>query len=383
MTRKSTKSLVVLSSVPAILGLMAERCQAQGSSALPSDDVAAHDGRHEFLVPECFELANIVLVLTAWGADDKAGNFFVDTPYHNAVSEHFGPNRDHPLFAALARMDFDSFNDFVGFRENSFAYAFEGRRLVRTAPFSSWWNPQNLPDHFTANLALLEDFAEKSRFREFYRRHAELYERERAELGEMVDLEGLHAWLEARFPVRFNATRDLFSPLLRGNHSSSIKRSDNFAMIWIAVAGPRLARVKSVAGGDITGLRQIFTEIDHGYVDPVSVSHMERIREALSETKTWYANPGGFYASPFASFNEYMTWGVMLLYVRDSYPRVRYQLAREEVIEYMVRNRRFVAFEEFFAALVRLYDARSQGQTIADLYPSILDWAKRHNEAGG
>ncbi len=345
-----------------------------------ADYIARKDGKTEVSVPEAFELANILLSLTDWGMEDRAGNLFTDTDYHAEMIRHFSPYRDHPVFLALEQIDFDSsFNDFVGFRENSFAYSFDGDNLVKSPIFDSWWNPRWLPNHFAENLELIQAFAVRSRFREFWAAHAPYYDEQRALFDAYVDIKRIRLWLEEQFPGRFNTVQILFSPLIRGNHTASIKEGRSFRQLSVVVAGPEMARVESVAGGDILILRQLFTEIDHGYVDPVSVAHMDRITRAFGKPGLWYGDPDGFYAKPFASFNEYMTWSAMLLYIKDHYPDVRYQLAKGETVRYMERQRKFVAFGKFFAQLEAVREAARE-KTLAELYTTILDWAAAYQE---
>lgn len=360
------------------LGLQAQDNNPE--TLFPQDYVRANTGQFVYHVPETLELANVVLVLTEWGRLDEQGNFFTGSDYHAAVVEHFGPFSDHPAVKGVNALPLDSFNDFIGFRENSVRFTFAGDTLRESSFLSSWWNARWLPDHFAALRTQIEDFARVSGFREFYARHTDLYDAETAEFSSMVDLPAIASWLEANFPVHYDSIRVFFSPLLRGNHSASIKSGNGFRQLSTVVAGPRMARLRSVSGGDLLLLRQLFTEIDHGYVDPVTLEHKDRVDGAFATPGLWYRDPQGFYATPFAAFNEYMTWGAMLLYIREHYPLVRYRLAREETVRTMIDSRGFLAFDSFFDELEAL---RSHNPTsrASDLYLPILDWAESHGKA--
>jgi hypothetical protein len=54
--------------------------------------------------------------------------------------------------------------------------------------------------------------------------------------------------------------------------------------------------------------------------------------------------------------------------------------ATAHAVDLMAEGRGFTAFEPFTNILLDLYDAREPGQTIADLYPALLDWARAHQK---
>jgi hypothetical protein len=347
-------------------------------SAQPAVDrgVAVQRNDLTIVVPEAFELANVLMFMTDWGQENDPKNYFDQTEYAAAVRDWFGPHRKHPIFAQLNSTDFDNFNNFIGMREGGYPYSFgPAGKLVKTDRYSHWWGAASAPWHFEKHLALIEDFAQVSRFREFYHWQRPFYAAQAAELLRIVDLERMNGWLESRFPTRYNSLTVVFSPLARGNHSASFKTRPDGRDLRIAIAGPYLADLPSLAGGDLSLTRQTFTEIDHGYVNPVSDRHEEAVAAAFSKAHVWRKDAAGFYGKPKLTFNEYMTWGVFLLYVGDHYLPERHAAARTEVIDYMEKRRGFIAFGEFYGALEKLYRDRAEHQNLADLYPGILSWA--------
>jgi len=343
----------------------------------PEDYVREYSGHYGYAVPEAFELANILLVISDWGTADEQGNYFKDTPYFEAVNKHFGPFRNHPAVAAAQRAATASFNDFVGFRENSTRFHFEGDRLVASGFLDSWWSPDGLPDAFATHRQDIEDFARRSGFRAFYARHRPTYDAQIAEYREMIDLGSVASWLQAQFGVQYHTYRIYFSPLLRGNHSASMKSGNGYNWLAVVVASPRMARVRSIAGGDLLLLRFLFTEIDHGYADPVSMQHRAAIEQAWSRTEFWYEDPRNFYAAPFRAFNEYITWAAMLCYIGDHFPAIRYRLAREEIVRYMSRSRGFPQFGAFMDEVDRIR-REHPGAPLSELYPALLTWGENH-----
>ncbi len=342
--------------------------------------VSVVQDRLEITVPEAYELANVLIFMTDW-AQENPRNHFADTEYASAVRAWFEPYRDHQVFRELAQIDFEDFSNFIGMREGAYPFSFDqDGELKKTDRYPYWWSAGSVPWHFETQLETIEDFARISRFREFYRWQRPFYTEQAAEMFRMVDLERVNSWLQTHFPARYDTLTVVISPLGRGRHTASSKERPDGGDLRIAVSGPYLADLPSAAGGDLSLTRQAFTEIDHGYVDPVSDQHEEAIAAVFGKAGVWRKNASSFYGKPQATFNEHMTWAAFLLYVRDHYPPERYAAARAETIDYMQDRRGFIAFGEFYDALERLYHERSNGVTLTDLYPAIIAWAANRQE---
>ena len=127
--------------------------------------------------------------------------------------------------------------------------------------------------------------------------------------------------------------------------------------------------------------RVVFTEIDHNYVNPVSDKYVSQIDQVFSKKGFWADGVRtASYNSPYAVFNEYMTWAAFSLYAREKYsPEVAAQyIPRME--KQMAENRGFLKFAAFNQKLIQLYDARSEGQKVEDLYPAMLEWAEKQQK---
>lgn len=85
-----------------------------------------------------------------------------------------------------------------------------------------------------------------------------------------------------------------------------------------------------------------------------------------------------------AMFNEYMNWGLIALYSLDRAPEEDHEILLDRLDRTMgAEGRGFLRFPEFSSFLVESYTTRSEGETIADLYPSIIRWfADREASAG-
>jgi hypothetical protein len=76
-----------------------------------------------------------------------------------------------------------------------------------------------------------------------------------------------------------------------------------------------------------------------------------------------------------------MNWGLVSLRLIDYSPPGELAGMVAGVDRMMVERRGFRRFKEFDAFLMDLYRARKPSQTIADLYPQIIEWFEKNGAA--
>ena len=119
----------------------------------------------------------------------------------------------------------------------------------------------------------------------------------------------------------------------------------------------------------------VFTELNHGFINPEADRYGARAAAAVADHDFWVdAAKGKGYYSGLAAFNEYMNWALVSLRLVDLGPQDELAGMIERIDQMMVASRGFRRFREFDAFLVDLYRRRKPGTTVADLYPPILDW---------
>jgi hypothetical protein len=145
------------------------------------------------------------------------------------------------------------------------------------------------------------------------------------------------------------------------------------------VSGPKLStdRPDEVREGLLS--RVVFTEIDHNYVNPTTWHHWFGVWRAFSPPAHWNQQRG--YRSAMQTFNEYMTWGVFLLYADDVYEESAFEEIKRVTVSSMEESRKFIRFGKFSDRLLALYRNRRPGQKVPDLYPAILVWAGKERRA--
>ena len=328
-----------------------------------------HRGTVRVEIPEVYELANVALALSEYGRSQPQA-VRRGTAYYERVMAYFEPYAKHPFIAAVDIKPGD-FGAFYGFRENAVRYRFDGGKIVPAAEYPDAW--RFWPDRFTPLLDLAQDFAEASKFQAFYANEHGHYAALIADYQSTVPIREMWTWLEARFPARYDAYRVIISPLTGGSHSTVCCADDDFEETIMFVPAPAPAKEgESGASREARMARMVFTEIDHNYVNPVTWSHAFGVYRSVRPLSAWNAQEN--YSDPLSTFNEYMTWGVFLLYARDTYEEDVFKQAFERETRFMEESRRFVRFTDFSNTLLKLYPSGGEARPIESLYPGALDW---------
>ena len=124
--------------------------------------------------------------------------------------------------------------------------------------------------------------------------------------------------------------------------------------------------------------RGIFTEIDHNYVGTPSDKYKKEINDALKDRGKWVdttTEGTKYYPTPVNVFNEYMTYGVFILYCEDKYKNDAETLKaiHNDVKSVMSKQRGFIKMTEFTDFLVKLRQ-KHRNEKIDNLYIELLQW---------
>ncbi len=349
---------------------------------------AANTGQAGFAIPEVYELANIIWTLSPGG--ERTGDFNKENDYYKQVITYFKPYRNHPIFQQLDCPDSLYYSNYYDFRENSFAFSFKGDKATKlnyAGPYYYVYGNEFADNSRFGKLkALVEDFAQQSNFRKFYRDHLPYYQQQVARQARLLPIKQMWNWLEKEFPaIKNHSYQVIFSPLIGGSHSTQQYNTDidttAFNQTLMFICGPD--RVDNDAGlsekqkeGLMSGI--VFTEIDHNYVNRISNRYRKRIDSIFSARQLWTKTGKGsdFYARPINVFNEYMTWSVFCLYVLEHYQGDDAAFIVQERENRMVENRNFHRFRAFNQALIDIRKTHP-GLTVMQLYPFILDWCSK------
>lgn len=353
------------------------------SSNFSQEYIQHNEGKISYEVPEVYELSNIVWALSPSGK--RASDLQTNTDYYKKVEHYFKPYLDHPIFKKLDFETKEYYDNYYSFRENSFIYEFNGNRIVKGENYNyvfgnDWDGFSNL---FTELLPLIQDFSDKSGFREFYKQNKAYYLQDIEKMKHLLPIKNMWGWLEKEFPKKFNAYKIVFSPLIGGSHSTQNyygKNENNNSWFGETVMfvcnthryDSRTELTEEQKQGLMSGI--VFTEIDHNYVNPESAKYRKEIAEIFN-LKIWRKEGAESYNSPQSVFNEYMTHALFCLWVTDNYDKKTADLVIDERIKMNVNKRGFIKFKEFNEVLFKLKKEHPD-KTVAQLYPQIIEWSK-------
>lgn len=348
-------------------------------------------------IPKVYELMYIACSLTeTFKKDDNL--ISARTPqYRSDVEAHFSKHNTHPLVNLLESKLKDNAYSQLQPAIRLFALNYDLKpdnrlheneifhvnsiliKLFRSKIF-----------YYPDNIRLIEDFAQKTSFSQFYGEHEPYYQSLKDKYKKLCDVEDLWRWIESRSSETYDSYRIIFSPLTGGFHNTIPGLRDtesNFKQTWMFVSPPPTTDLDTLSEHDVLVLtskveREVFTEIDHNYVNPLSDKYISEIEASMPNYKKWNHQKRG-YSNSLSTFNEYMTWSLFSLYVLDNYP----EDLIEEIISiqenFMVDRRKFIHYKAFNRKMIELYeDKKAQGQRmeIESLYPSILQWVKEQSD---
>lgn len=331
--------------------------------------IRKNKGNYSFEVPEVQELVHIIIALTPGGVKDS-NMVNHESPYYEEVMKHFGKFSNEEI---VAEMDKQVKGSYSRVKMDACGFYFDAATIKKDKTYDRLnWGPKNYIGPYTKEL---EAFANKSGFREFYKAHKPYYDSLIVLLEKQVPIRKQWAWLEERFPSRYDNYRVTFSPLVRGSHSTNHFETPAFKQTVMFVAGPM---ENSTFSEQITeGLisRKVFTEIDHNYVNPVSDKYLDTINVAFGKRELWakQGSSADGYSTPYLVFNEYMTWAVFTLYCLEHYNKSDFDVINERTSSFFIEERGFSNYKRFNEKLLALYKEGKTG-SIAALYPEILRW---------
>jgi hypothetical protein len=362
------------------------------ASHFSDDYMVKNEGNIQFDIPEIYELANIMWTLSPSG--ERATDLNKEGAYYERLKAYFKPFLNHPVFKELDLPDSLYAYKYYDFRENSFAFNFQDQRsettntkLLFNGPYYYVYGYELADSSLFGKLKpLVEDFAAKSKFREFYKSNLPYYNKAIQREKELLPVRQMWSWLEKQFPKTiYDSYRIVFSPLIGGSHSTqnyvTYNKTKWFSESVMFICGTdRYDTIPSLTEKQKEGLMSgvVFTEIDHNYVNPATSRNAKLVDSIFSNRNVWTKQNSNsdFYGSAESVFNEYMTWSVFCLYILDTYDKPTADMVINERESRMVDKRNFIRFKEFDQALIKIRQEHKDVKVV-DLYPYILDWCKR------
>ncbi|RAJ05092.1 uncharacterized protein DUF4932 [Chitinophaga skermanii] len=335
-----------------------------------------NNGKYQVEINEVKELIQIMTAITKNGQDNddmiqQQGQYYKD------VRAYFKPFENEPIIHTFdSLMNVSPFN-FIFLTGNGFSYNFKGDKLVPSETFlfpAKSLNKITITENpITTYKKEIEAFAKKSQFRKFYKQQKPYYTSIQRKYAQNANLGKQWKWLEQNFQNRINQYIIFCSPLTNSLNYTSTFKQDDYKVIYMVLPPLDSFPTMSKMQLEIFNTRVMFTEIDHNYVTPPTQANKATINELFKERAAWVdeKTEGTFaYPTPVKVFDEYMTYGVFVLYVQDHYDAATFEEAKNGIISVM-KDRGFIGMQVFTDNLLKAR-AANPGKTIDEWYPAFL-----------
>lgn len=335
-----------------------------------------NQGKYKIEVHELKELIQIMIALTKSGKENddmiqQQGQYYKD------LIAYFKPYENEQIIKTFDSLIVASPYNYIFLTGNAISYDFKGNSLIKSSvydfPATAVAGIKITENPITKYKKEIEDFTKKSNFRYFYNAHKKYYKQLITDYNQYANLGKQWKWLEDNFETRINSYLIFCSALINGlNYTDEFKNND-FRLIYMSLPPLDKLPTFSALQNEIFNTRMMFTEIDHNYVGPPSKSNKNLINELFKERSTWVNEKvyGVFaYANPISVFDEYMTYGVFLLYCKEQYDPATFDKVYQETVKLM-SERGFPSMKKFTDQLLKTKAEHPQ-KKIDNLYLDFL-----------
>jgi len=335
-----------------------------------------NQGKYKIEINEVKELLHIMIAITNSGKEND-DMIQQEGQYYKDILAHFKAYENEKIIKTFdSLMVFSPYN-YIFLTGNAISYNFKGNKLVKSAvfdfPATGVANFKITENPITRYKRDIEDFAKKSRFRKFYTDHKQFYARIISDYEKSANLGRQWKWLEKNFETKKDSYIILCSPLINGLNYTGQFLNNNFSLIHMSLPPvdhyPHLTPLEN----ELANTRVMFTEIDHNYVSAPTQANKELINQVFAQRKIWVNEEadGIFaYPNPEKVFNEYMTFGVFLLYCQDHYDQATSDKVTNDVVVLMTQ-RGFPKMKIFVENLMKTRSAHPE-EKIDQWYPEFL-----------
>ncbi len=341
-----------------------------------------NQGKVKIEIHETKELLHIMIAITEVGLEnddmiEQSGDYYKD------VIQTFQTFKNEKIIAKFDSLMKSNPLYYIFLTGNALSYNFKGKKLIKDKTYL--FPAQNVSSHtkitinpITTYKEEIENFAEKSGFRKFYKSHKEYYNKVISDYNKLANLQKQWDWLEKKFNTQVNNYTIMCSPLINGLNYTTSYTDQNFKQIMMVLPpvteNPKLSQIDNV----IFNTRGMFTEIDHNYVGNPTMKNREQIESVFKNREEWVDTSKygtEYYPNPERVFDEYMTYGVFLMYCKDNFDSNVTKKASQEIRDLMT-DRGFIKMEMFTENLFNVYD-KNQNKKIDDWYPELINSFKK------
>ena len=333
-------------------------------------------------IPEVYELVNVIIALTNRGIQDS-DLVIHNTDYYKSMIQWFQKFSNDKIVLTFDSCLKANFWNYFNLKMDAYSIEFNKEKLVRSKIYDRVsWGSKNSLWPFIHDL---QNFSRRTNFRTFYRTHRNFYASQISYYRDSLNLKEMQQWLNRNFPsTSYNCIKVIFSPLVGYSQSANWFENNGFKEAQAHVNFPYSDvsdKNYSSTSNQLRNESVVFTEINHAFINPEAdkYSNTSNFKFAFSNLKFWEAENSPAtdgYPNANSCFNEYMNWALVSLRYVDLAPKNELESLLRGLEKNQKNNRGFIKFPEFNRNLIKLYQERKKGETIADLYPAIIQWCK-------
>lgn len=340
--------------------------------------------------PAVYELMQVISAFTEV-SQNTANLLDKSTTYYKEVEKHFKELSHHEIVKSFNASLVENGNNatYNAARFLSLSYQIDDQNNIsynKDINIMRWLMRLAGLKFFTMepDISLIEDFAKKSNFIQFYNAHENYYKAVRSDVLLTTDFEGMRSWLENRAKFDYNSYRVIYSSLTGGSHFTVSLKDKRLkkeqVLIFVSPVKNDLdsMTIRELEIQSAWSSRVSFTEIDHNYVNPITDKYLAEVNDAMPDYTKWNKkNYNNSYETPYGTFNEYMTWGLFSLYAKEKFSIENLDTILQIHTDFMVDRRGFHRFKDFNNELLRQDSLLNQPKLEA-LYPVMLNWIKEN-----
>ncbi|WP_282143186.1 DUF4932 domain-containing protein [Cellulophaga baltica] len=330
-------------------------------------------------INELQELIYVIFANTEF-AKENPRMVKTDTEYYSKMIKHFLEYSDLPIVSKFDKLLEENLLYYFVLGGNAYGFEFKHKKIVPTGvyvfPAKGVGNLEVELNPIPELINDLEQFAKKSKYRKFYKENKEYYSSLKKDYQNYAQIDLQTKWLQKRFDYKINSFRVLTSPLISSMNATQTFENNEFKETLLFLPTIKNNEDLSKKLNKAFNTRVIFTEIDHNYVGKVSEKFTERIDSIFGQREKWVDidNKGTqYYPTPIKVFDEYLTWGLFILYANDNYEQETLREVIDNINDVLI-ERGFPKAKEFNSRLLEIYKA-NENAPMFDLYPKILEWS--------
>ena len=351
-----------------------------------NDYIRLHNNKTIIEIPEVYELVNIIFSLTNIGLDDRRISNF-ETIYYKDFLKWFSLFKKEKIVLVFDSIIQKDFNKYYAITQDAYSYFIINGKITKSKTYERF--NDGFVNAFTPYIKEIEDFYHASKFKNFYISHRDLYDAQIKYFKDSVNVPQMQKWLNKNFPTtKYNCFKLIFSQIASNPALGNYFENNNFkeAVIFANFTSPyKLDILNPSELNKLYNGNEVFIEFNYAFIISEARKFLkgDDYKLAFKDLNLWVDD------SSISIFKYTNTFSCLIIYMSKALVSLRYIDidSIDEANKWIKKNEKYQKeihglkkFPEFNKNLILLYKNRKTGETIADLFPSILKWCRESAE---